>query len=156
MSKTYLKRQKLVQNKTNVVIFEKIPKGPFCVINFEFFYETFFWEIFLLHQRVPSFFKYLATKWMLENPKGSPFTCFGTVRLFEVKFSFFAFFEKFSKPPEGPVPIFLIFSNWKYVTKSQMDPLFSVPGAMTSGRPARQIGRLGFSKVFRNFVLSFS
>ena len=55
-----------------------------------------FSEIFLMSQCPLRVFWYFATECMLINPKGSPFTFFGTVRHFPKEFFFenFHFFQK--------------------------------------------------------------
>ena len=75
----------------------KTPKGP----PFQFFFGTvriFFPEIFNFSKESPlRIFWYFATESMLMNPKGSPFSFFGTMRRFRSFFQKKIFSKKISK-----------------------------------------------------------
>ena len=87
--------------------------------NFFFGTATFFPEIFS-PQGPPSIFCCFATEWMLENPKGSPFVFFGTVRLFpeNKNFSLLQFLDVLRQNP---------FNCDKNVDNFRNVPPFSAP-----------------------------
>ena len=83
-----------------------------------------FLKFFGLHQRVPlHFFRYFATQWMSKNPKGPPFTFFGTVTLFKNHFSKI-FWEIFQSHQRVPPSIFFIFCNQLEFHKARKGPPF--------------------------------
>ena len=93
----------------------KRPKGP----PFQFFFGTvrnFFRKFFKVSKESPlRVFWYFATKCMLINPKGSPFSFFGTMRHFRSFFKkkFFKKIFKFYFVPSRETVIFQSYRAWK-------------------------------------------
>ena len=116
-SKTYSKRQNLVQNKNIDVRF-----GVFRSDLFRH-YATFF-NFFVLHQRVsPSFVSIFCNTRMSKNSKGPPFTFFGPVTLFNNHF--LRFFQNFCLQ-KVPLSIFFIFCNKLEFHKARRVPPFTI------------------------------
>ena len=126
MSKIYLKRQNLVQNKNiDVQNLENIGSPIWCFSLGFFSALCDFFEIFWIPPKgLLRLFRYFATQWMSKNPKGSPFYIFwrcDTVQKSHFKF----FFGSFAKISQGSPLIFSYFAtNWSF-TKPKGSPFYN-------------------------------
>ena len=120
MSKTYWRRQNLVQNKTDVHNLEKILRIAFWLswcFQLGFFRYLRLRKIFNCSKGFPSISWFFATKWILINFKGFPLYIFWP--LWDCpKFSFFVSKSinvckgsclHFFKKPKGSLPSFMFF-----------------------------------------------
>ena len=127
-SKTYSKRQNLVQNNNiDVQNLKNILRIPLWCYSIGFFRHCA--TCFGLCTKGSSLrlFRYFATQWMSKNPKGPPFTFFGTLTQFKNLIYFFRkrFFRKFFfKSPRVPPATFFHILLPTGVSQSPKGPFF--------------------------------